>query len=57
MPTPPSSPTPRGRIARVLLAAALAIGYADLARGGSVVAALALVAAYVILAPAALLLD
>jgi hypothetical protein len=37
--------------------AALLVGYADLARGGTVLAPLVLVAAYLVLVPLALLVD
>jgi hypothetical protein len=45
----------RAHLARAAAAAALALGYADLARGGAVVAPLALVIGYVVLVPTALL--
>jgi hypothetical protein len=45
----------RAYVARIGAAAALTLGYADLARGGSVIAPLALVFGYVVLGPAALL--
>ena len=48
---------PRGIIARVAAPTLIAIGYVDLARGGTVVAPLALVIGYVALVPAALLAD
>lgn len=48
---------PRAIVARVAAAMLLAIGYADLARGGIVLAPLALVIGYVVLVPAALLAD
>ena len=48
---------PRAIVARVAAAMLIAIGYLDLARGGIVVAPLALVIGYVVLVPAALLTD
>ena len=45
---------PRAKIARVA-PALIAIGYVDLARGGTVVAPLALVIGYLVLVPVALL--
>jgi hypothetical protein len=45
----------RAHLARAAAAAALALGYADLARGGTVIAPIALVLAYVVLVPHALL--
>ena len=47
----------RAIVARVAAAMLIAIGYLDLARGGIVVAPLALVIGYVVLVPAALLAD
>ena len=46
---------PRAKIARVAAPALIAIGYVDLARGGTVVAPLALVIGYLVLVPVALL--
>jgi len=48
---------PRAIVARIAAAMLIAIGYLDLARGGTVVAPLALVIGYVGLVPAALLAD
>jgi hypothetical protein len=45
----------RAHVARAVAAVALVLGYADLARGGVLVAPLALVFAYLVLVPAALL--
>jgi hypothetical protein len=42
---------------RLITPLTLAIGYADLARGGLTVAPLLLIAGYVVLVPATLLLD
>jgi hypothetical protein len=52
-----SAAAPRAIVARVAAAMLIAIGYLDLARGGTVVAPLALVIGYVVLVPAALLTD
>jgi hypothetical protein len=48
---------PRAIIARVAAPTFIAIGYVDLARGGTVVAPLALVIGYLALVPAALLAE
>jgi len=48
---------PRAIVARIAAAMLIAIGYLDLARGGIVVAPLALVIGYVVLVPAALLAE
>jgi hypothetical protein len=48
---------PRATAARVAAAMFIAIGYVDLARGGTVVAPLALVIGYLVLVPVALLAD
>jgi hypothetical protein len=48
---------PRAIIARIAAPTLIAIGYVDLARGGTVVAPLALVIGYLALVPAALLAD
>ena len=45
----------RARLARTAAIVALVLGYADLARGGALVAPLALAIGYVVLVPAALL--
>ncbi len=52
-----SAAGPRAIVARVAAVMLIAIGYIDLARGGTVVAPLALVIGYVALVPAALLAD
>jgi len=52
-----SAAAPRAIVARVAAAMLIAIGYLDLARGGIVVAPLALVIGYVVLVPAALLAE
>jgi hypothetical protein len=44
-------------VARAAAVLTLAAGYADLARGGTTLAAIALVAGYVVLVPVALLAD
>jgi hypothetical protein len=49
--------SPRAMSLRVAAACLLVIGYADLVRGGSTIAALALVAGYVLLVPMALLAE
>jgi hypothetical protein len=46
---------PRAVAARVAAVTLIAIGYADLVRGGTVVAPLALVAGYLVMLPVALL--
>ena len=48
---------PRAIVARVAAPTLIAIGYVDLARGGTIVAPLALVIGYVVLVPFALLAD
>ena len=48
---------PRAVVARVAALTLIAIGYADLTRGGTVVAPLALVIGYLVLVPVALLTD
>ena len=52
-----SAAGPRAIVSRVAAAMLIAIGYLDLARGGTVVAPLALVIGYVGFVPAALLAD
>ena len=47
----------RAIVARVAAPTLIAIGYVDLARGGTVVAPLALVIGYLVLAPVALLTE
>jgi hypothetical protein len=54
---PSFAPARRASFARAALLAALLVGYVDLARGGTVVAPLVLVAAYLVLVPLALLVD
>jgi hypothetical protein len=49
------APARRARLLRALAAAALLLGYADLVRGGLVVAPILLVAGYLVLVPLALL--
>ncbi len=53
----PFAPARRAGVARALLLVALVIGYADLVRGGLVIAPIALVAGYLLLAPIVLLTD
>jgi hypothetical protein len=48
---------PRAIAARVAAPTLIAIGYLDLARGGNLLAPLALVIGYVVLVPLALLTD
>ena len=48
---------PRATMLRALAALALALGYADLVRGGTVLAPLALVAGYLVLVPLSLLAE
>lgn len=48
---------PRAIAVRAAAALFIAIGYVDLARGGVVIAPLALVVGYVVLVPTALLTD
>ena len=48
---------PRAIAARVAAPTLIAIGYLDLARGGTLLAPLALVIGYVVLVPLALLTD
>ena len=48
---------PRAIAARVAAPTLLAIGYADLARGGTVIAPFALVIGYMVLVPLALFAD
>jgi len=48
---------PRAMAARVAAPTLIAIGYADLARGGTLLAPLALVIGYVVLVPLALFAD
>ena len=57
MPRLKSAAGPRAIGARVAAVMLIAIGYLDLARGGTVFAPLALVIGYVVLVPAALLTD
>ncbi|MES2178542.1 MAG: hypothetical protein V4550_11840 [Gemmatimonadota bacterium] len=52
---PDVAPARRALLLRVIAAAALAIGYADLIRGGTTLAPLLLVAGYAILVPAVIL--
>jgi hypothetical protein len=47
----------RATVVRVAAVGLIVIGFADLARGGTVIAPLALVAGYVVLVPMALLTD
>lgn len=54
---PSFAPAGRALFARAVPVAALLVGYADLARGGTVLAPLVLVAAYLVLVPFALLVD
>jgi hypothetical protein len=54
VPRPNSGARRRAHAARVAAAVALTLGYADLARGGAVIAPLALVAGYLVLVPVAL---
>ena len=49
------APVRRAHVLRVAAAAALLIGYADLARGGITVAPVVIVFAYAVLVPAAIL--
>jgi hypothetical protein len=49
------APARRAHVLRAAAALSLAIGYADLARGGTVAAPLLLVAGYVVFIPLALL--
>jgi hypothetical protein len=49
------APARRARIVRALAAAALTLGYIDLARGGMTTAPLLLVGGYLVLVPLALL--
>jgi hypothetical protein len=48
---------PRAIVARVAAPTLIAVGYIDLARGGTLVAPLALVMGYLVLVPIALLAD
>ena len=48
---------PRAIAARVAAPTLIAIGYADLARGGTVIAPFALVIGYMVLVPLALFVD
>ena len=48
---------PRAKFARVAAGTLIAIGFVDLARGGTVVAPFALVIGYLVLVPVALLAD
>ena len=48
---------PRATMLRALAALVLALGYADLVRGGTVLAPLALVAGYLVLVPLSLLAE
>jgi hypothetical protein len=57
MPRSNRSAGPRAIAARVAAAALILIGYADLVRGGTLLAPLALVIGYVVLVPVALLAD
>lgn len=56
---PRSTPVagPRAIAARLAAPTLIAIGYADLAHGGTVIAPLALVVGYVVLVPLALFAD
>jgi hypothetical protein len=55
MPRRLTGAAPGALAARVAAIIALVIGYADLSRGGTTLAAIALVAGYVVLVPIALL--
>ena len=55
MRTHPPAPARRALVLRAATAAALLLGYADLARGGITLAPLAIVLGYVILMPAVIL--
>ena len=55
MRTFPPVPARRPLVLRVIAAAALLLGYADLVRGGITFAPLAIVLAYTVLVPAAIL--
>jgi hypothetical protein len=48
---------PRAALLRAAAALAIAFGYADLVRGGTVLAPLALVAGYLVLVPLSLLAE
>ena len=48
---------PRAALLRAAAGLALVLGYADLVRGGTVLAPLALVAGYLVLVPLSLLVD
>ena len=48
---------PRAIVARVAAPTLIAVGFIDLARGGTLVAPLALVIGYLVLVPVALLAD
>ena len=52
---PPVAPTRRALVLRILAPAALLLGYADLARGGTTAAPLLLVVGYLALVPALIL--
>ena len=55
MRTFPPAPARRALVLRIAAAAALLLGYADLARGGITFAPLAIVVGYAVLVPAAIL--
>ena len=55
MRTFPPAPARRALVLRIAAAAALLLGYADLARGGVTFAPLAIVLGYAVLVPAAIL--
>ena len=55
MRTSPPAPARRALVLRIAAAAALLLGYADLARGGITFAPLAIVLGYAVLVPAAIL--
>jgi hypothetical protein len=57
MPRSTSVAGPRAIAARVAAPTLIAIGYLDLARGGTLIAPLALVIGYVVLVPFALVAD
>lgn len=53
----PLAPSLRAHVVRLAAGLAIAAGYLDLARGGTVAAPVLLVVGYVVLVPAALLLE
>lgn len=55
MRTSPPAPARRALVLRIAAAAALLLGYADLARGGITFAPLTIVLGYAVLVPAAIL--